>query len=113
MFTISYVNEETAQTSPIQYYANCATLKMNSSNMEETKLTQKSRRGRFLRVAERRTRNVLIDLVRLANCGNRAAYEYSEADVKKIFDAIELQLEVTRSRFKTNQKKEITFSFDE
>ena len=81
--------------------------------MEDEKKAQKSRRRRFLRVAQRRTRNVLIDLARLANCGNRAAYEYSEADVKKIFDAIESQLESTRSRFKTNQKKEITFSFDE
>ena len=73
----------------------------------------KSRRDRFIRVAERRTRNILVGLVRLANCGNRAAYDYSEEDVKKIFNAIELQLEVTRSRFKTGKKNEITFSLDE
>ena len=53
-----------------------------------------------------------MGLVRLANCGNRAAYDYSEEDVKKIFSAIELQLEVTRSRFKSGKKEEVTFSLD-
>ena len=80
--------------------------------MEDESATQKSRRDRFIRVAERRTRNILVGLVRLANCGNRAAYDYSEEDVKKIFSAIELQLEVTRSRFKSGKKEEVTFSLD-
>ena len=80
--------------------------------MEDESATQKSRRDRFIRVAERRTRNILVGLVRLANCGNRAAYDYSEEDVKKIFNAIELQLEVTRSRFKSGKKEEVTFSLD-
>ena len=86
---------------------------MRNSVTDEISVSQKSRRVRFIRVAERRTRNILVALVRLANCGNRAAYDYSEEDVKKIFDAIELQLEVTRSRFKSSQEKKVTFSLDE
>lgn len=62
------------------------------------------RRDRFMRVAEKRTRQVIRYVRLLGNCGNRAAYDYSQADVEKIFQAIEHEMSRARARFKTGEK---------
>lgn len=74
--------------------------------------SRKTRRERFLEVAARRTRTILDDLRKLGNCGNRSAYEYSDADVEKIFGAIEQELTAARLRFRTEEAKRIDFSLD-
>ena len=70
---------------------------------------RKSRRDRFLEIAQRRTRQILRDLRLLGNCGNTGAYEYNEAEIQKIFAAIEQELAKTRSRFRTGVPKEVDF----
>ena len=51
-----------------------------------------TKREKFVRLAEART-NKIIDMVRLlGNCANKANYDYTEADVQKIFNAIEKEL---------------------
>lgn len=58
-----------------------------------------SKEERFIRVAEART-NKIIDMVRLlGNCSNKNNYTYKQADVKKIFDRIEGELEEAMSKF--------------
>ena len=49
---------------------------------------RQEKRDRFVRVAARRTQQVLDRLQLLSKCANRAVYEYGEDDVAKIFDAI-------------------------
>ena len=71
---------------------------------------RKTRRERFLEVAQRRTKALLRDLRLLGNCGNRSAYEYTDAEVEKIFSAIQQELDLARSRFRTAEKKEVDFS---
>lgn len=66
--------------------------------MDES-VRRKTKRERFLVVAQRRTERILHDLRLLANCGNRGAYEYTDADVAKIFDAIEREMQRARGRF--------------
>ena len=62
-------------------------------NPEETK------RSRFVRVAETRT-NKIISMIRLlGNCSGRGTYAYTQADVKKIFTAIETELVEAKKRF--------------
>jgi hypothetical protein len=70
---------------------------------------QELKRERFKRVAQRRTQRVLRAMRLLANCGNRASYSYSEADAKKIFDALEREMERTRLRFADSRED---FSLD-
>ena len=65
---------------------------------------RKSRRERFLSVAERRTNQVLKAIRLLGNCGNRAAYEYTDEDVEKVFDAIQKEISNTRARFRIRSK---------
>jgi hypothetical protein len=79
---------------------------------EEDGPQRKSRRDRFLDVAPRRTKQLLRDIRLLGNCGNRAAYEYSEGEVEKIFTAIERELAVAKSRFRAGRAKEVEFSLD-
>ena len=74
---------------------------------------RKSRRERFKDVATRRTRRLLIDIRKLANCANRSAYDYSEGDVEKIFGAIEREVAAARARFERRPKeKEVDFSIE-
>lgn len=73
---------------------------------------KKTRRDRFLEIAQRRTRQVIRDLRLLGNCGNRSAYEYTDAEVEKVFAAIQRELELAKSRFKTEEKREIDFRLE-
>lgn len=55
---------------------------------------------RFNKIATNRTNRVLNDLRLLGNCSNKANYEYSANDVKKIFGAIESELRKAKARYK-------------
>ena len=47
---------------------------------------KESKYNKFIRVAEART-NKIIDMIRLlGNCSNTAVYEYTDGDIKKIFE---------------------------
>ncbi len=69
---------------------------------------RKSKRKRFLTVAEKRTVKVLRALRLLGNCGNRATYEYGEDEIEKIFGAVQRELNRARDRF--GRPSEIEFS---
>ena len=71
---------------------------------------RKTRRERFLEIAQRRTKQLMRDLRLLGNCGNRSAYEYTDAEVEKIFAAIQRELDLARSRFRTEERQEIDFN---
>jgi len=71
-------------------------------------IPRKSKRKRFLTVGEKRTVRVLRALRLLGNCGNRAAYEYTEEEVKRIFSAVQRELDRARERF--SRSSEIDFS---
>ncbi len=51
--------------------------------------TPESKHQRFVRLAEARTNKIIATLRLLGNCSSPAVYEYSKADVNKIFRAIE------------------------
>lgn len=62
-------------------------------------VNNESKSDRFVRIAEART-NKIIDMIQLlGNCSNRATYDYSKEDVKKIFGAIENELRIAKSKF--------------
>jgi hypothetical protein len=57
------------------------------------------KRERFERLAVYRTNEVLKRLKVLSNCANRSAYEYSEAEVNKIFLEIDRNAKEARAKF--------------
>lgn len=73
------------------------------SKQEKERLT---RRERFKKVAERRTNNIIKTLRLLGNCANKANYEYTNEEVKKIFSAIERELKNTKSKFNNEEDDE-------
>lgn len=62
---------------------------------------------RFKRLAKQRGERILKDIHLLGNLSNRNNYEYSDAEVKKIFTAIEEELKISRSRFAVKRKRQI------
>jgi len=65
-----------------------------------------TRRQKFLRLATLRTNEVLSRLRILGNCANRQMYEYTEADIKKIFSAIDKQVQDMKGKFTIIKEKE-------
>ena len=64
------------------------------------------KKGRFIRIAERRTNNILEQLRLLGNCSNKNNYSYTEEDVKKIFNVIETELKEVKMKFNSKANKE-------
>ncbi|MFQ5779197.1 MAG: hypothetical protein ACE5HN_00255 [Nitrospiria bacterium] len=56
-------------------------------------------RERFLRVAERRTNNILKNIRLLGNCANRQSYEFGPEEVRKVFQAIDIELKRAKGLF--------------
>ncbi|WDF78404.1 hypothetical protein PQ469_00090 [Mucilaginibacter sp. KACC 22773] len=72
-----------------------------------------AKQERFKTVAGRRVQKVLDDLESLANCSNTSTYEYTDAEVKKMMEAINkkvafLKMSFEASNSKTNKQ---TFEF--
>lgn len=60
------------------------------------------KRAKFLELANNRVNRAIKDMRLIGNLSNRSAYEFSEDDVKKIFRALQREIEVARSRFGEN-----------
>lgn len=64
------------------------------------------REERFKKIAVKRVNNILEDFRLLGNCSNKGNYEYSEEDVKKIFNAIEKEFTKCKNKFYGIKDKE-------
>lgn len=70
----------------------------------------RDKRKAFVRLAEKRTDEILKRIRTLSNCANRNAYEYDEADVRRIFGAIEEEIRLAKAKFNTVRRKRFTLS---
>jgi hypothetical protein len=61
-----------------------------------------AKRDKFLELANNRVNRTIKDLRLIGNLSNRSAYEYTEDDVRRIFKALQREVEVARSRFGEN-----------
>ncbi len=58
-----------------------------------------TKREKFVRIVEART-NKIIDMIRLlGNCANKANYDYSDADVQKIFSTLDKELKNVKLKY--------------
>lgn len=67
------------------------------------------KKSRFKKVAESRTNKIINMIELLGNCANTSNYEYTEKEVKKIFEAIEQSLKNTKNKFAIAQSKKRKF----
>lgn len=75
----------------------------------ETNTIIPDKRDRFIRIVEKRVNNVLQNLDSLGNCSNRRNYEYSEKDVKLIFNEIEKKVREIKGKFDGTPSGKSTF----
>ncbi len=54
---------------------------------------------RFRKVAEKRVNQVIMDMNKLGKCASKASYDYTDAEVERIIDAIEQAVIDLRERF--------------
>lgn len=69
-------------------------------------MNKESKRNKFIRIAEART-NKIISMIQLL--ANPASYEYTEKDVSDIFNTIEKEVRIAKSKFNASDGKESKF----
>ena len=57
------------------------------------------RKENFIRIAENRTNKIISLIQLLGNLKNKSFYDYSEEQVKQIFESIETELETQKKLF--------------
>jgi hypothetical protein len=62
-------------------------------------------REKFVRLATKRVSNALKAMQLIGNLSNRSNYDYTVADVQKIFKALHDELYASRRKFDTAQKR--------
>lgn len=66
----------------------------------------KSRREKFVELAEKRVTRTIKSLRLIGNLGNRSNYSFTDEDVKKIMNVLENELKNVRRRFESTEKNE-------
>ena len=59
----------------------------------------RDKRAKFVALAEARVNKALKDLQLIGNLSNRGAYDYADADVRKIFVALQRALDTAKGKF--------------
>lgn len=75
-------------------------------------MATETKRERFVRLAEARTNKILEMMRLLGNCSSKSNYEYTEEDIKKIFNTLEKELKNTKNRFLGLDAKDEKFTLD-
>lgn len=65
-----------------------------------------SKREKFVDLAESRTKNAIKAIRVIAKLGNKNAYDYSDADVKRITGALSKEIEALKARMTSTGGKE-------
>jgi hypothetical protein len=63
------------------------------------------KRDKFVELAEARVNRTIKDLQLIGNLSNRAAYEFTDGDVRKIFAALQKALDTAKARFSSGGEK--------
>jgi hypothetical protein len=70
------------------------------------------RRKRFENVAGKRVQAIIEKITILGNCSNKNNYEYTEQDIRKMFNAIRTELKNSENRFSSELSKKGSKKFN-
>jgi len=73
-------------------------------------MSKETKRERFIRIAEARTNKLLYMMKLLGNCASPNNYDYTDSDIKKIFDTLERELKNTKNKFISLDENESKFT---
>jgi hypothetical protein len=65
----------------------------------------RDKRAKFVNLAESRTVNAIRAIRVIGKLGNRSAYEYDDADVRKIISALSKEVDALRARLSQKSSK--------
>lgn len=77
-----------------------------ASLRERASSPSRDRRGKFVELAEKRTVNAIKAIRVIGKLGNKAHYQYDEADVKKIVNALSREIDALKARMLSTDSKE-------
>lgn len=77
-----------------------------ASSRERASAPGRDRRGKFVELAEKRTVNAIKSIRVIGKLGNKAHYQYDEADVKKIVNALSREIDALKARMLSTDSKE-------
>ncbi|MEP4379595.1 MAG: hypothetical protein ABJ215_06025 [Alphaproteobacteria bacterium] len=67
-------------------------------------MPERDKRAKFIELAENRVNRAIKDLKLIGNLSNRSAYEFTEEDIRKMFRALQKELEIAKGRFSRGEK---------
>ena len=77
---------------------------------EKSTSSTTTRREKFVKLAENRTRYALKAIRTIGKLGNKNAYDYTEADVKRIASALYKEVDAMKARMsQTGSKESVDF----
>ena len=82
-------------------------LKNSDTNIDNKSKNKESNRERFVRIVERRVNVIINNLDSLGKCSNKKNYEYTDDDVKKIFNEIDKKCKEVRAMFNGKTKNKM------
>lgn len=65
---------------------------------DDRKAVGETKRQRFVRLAESRTSNAIRAVRTIGKLGNKAQYEFDEADIRKVAGALMKEIEAMKAR---------------
>lgn len=68
-------------------------------------MTREDDRAKFVKLASARVTKALKDIQLIGNLANRSNYDYTDADVAKIFKALNEEIAACKKRFELSSKK--------
>jgi hypothetical protein len=76
---------------------------------EAKKETGKTKKDKFVELAEIRVPKVLRQITQLGNLSDKSKFEYTDKQVKQIYKALEESLDRMKARFENGEDKEEVF----
>ena len=70
----------------------------------------RNKRDKFVKLAEKRTRNALRDIRLIGNLSNKNTYGFNPGDVDAIFRALNAEIKSSKRRFQQTRDSEVEFS---
>lgn len=78
---------------------------------KSTRKGKTDKREKFVELAQSRTINAIKAIRVIAKLGNKSAYDYTEADVKKIAGALQREIDALKARMtQSGSKDSVDFS---
>ena len=76
---------------------------------KDKKTEGKSKKDKFIELAETRVPKALKQVGMVGNLSDKSKFEYTDKQVKQIYDALKVSLDQMKARFENGEQKEELF----